>query len=159
MMRKLNHLRVRAKGEERGSAEIITTMIMLPIILWLIFSMIDISLYLNARSKVTNLARDGARAVAIYGGDDSRLNPYGKTIASDVKSRLWNGSKCSASACRGAPVVTCTPTVTNSAGQPVSCTIRYSYKSIYASNPITGFAGFLNKDFTVTEHARAETGF
>lgn len=144
---------------ESGSSEVITTLMVIPLVLWLIFSLIDTSLYMQARSEVQNVARDGARQVAIYGGNDSRLNPDNKAISQQVFDRLYQNGKCTASVCDAPPIVTCTPNATTAGGQEVGCTIEYSYRAIYGNNPITGFAGFLAQSFTVTETAFAETGF
>lgn len=146
--------------DESGDSEIITALLVLPMIIWLIFSTIDVSLYMNTRSSVQNAARDAARQVAVYGGDNSRLNPYApNTVALTARNTLWNGSKCTPSACKQAPEVTCTPTIVAKAGDVVSCTIKYYYTTAASGNPISGFAGFLNKPFTVTETARAEVGY
>jgi len=146
-------------GSDRGDSEIITTLMVIPLVIWLIFSLIDTSLYMQARSEVQNVARDGARQVAIYGGNDSRLNPDNKSISQQVFDRLYQNGKCTASVCTTPPVVTCTPNSTTAGGQLVSCSITYSYSAIYGNNPITGFAGFLGHSFTVSETAFAETGF
>ena len=150
-------LKPRSKSENGGS-EIITTLMILPLILWLIFSLIDVSVYLTARSSVQNAARDAARQVSVWGGNNSRLNPLGVTVATATFNQLYNNGKCTPGACTRPPVVSCTPEVTNRPGDSVQCSITYYYRSIYAGNPITGFASFLNHSFTVVETARAETG-
>lgn len=158
-MRRLTNFLDSKRRKERGDSEVITALMVIPLVVWLIFSLIDVSLYMQARSEVQNVARDAARQVAIYGGNDSRLNPFGKTISQAAFDRLYQNGKCTASKCVEPPKVTCTPSSTNASGQQVVCTITYRYSAIYGNNPISGFAGFLGSSFTVSETARAETGF
>lgn len=148
----------KARNNESGSGEVVAVLFMLPLVLWLILSLIDVSIYFQARTSVQNVARDSARQVAIWGGNKSPLNPSSTAIATNAKNTLWNGKKCSPSACSKAPAVTCTPNKTSRAGQQVSCSITYYYKSVAPGNPFTGFSGFLNKKFVIKEVARSETG-
>lgn len=149
------------RQNERGSAELVSFIFVIPLLAWLIFSLIDISLYMNARSEISNVARDAARQVAIYGGNDNPLlNPYKSgTIAANIKKSLYSGGKCTASGCKKAPTVKCTPAVTKKPGEMVQCSITYHYKSALGGNPIAGFADFLGSSFTVQETARSEAGF
>lgn len=148
------------RQNDSGSGEVIATLFMTPIVLWLIFSLIDVSAYFQARTSVQNAARDGARQVAIWGGNNSPLNPTTQSVAQITKNNIYNAStgKCTPGACKQPPKVTCTPDRTAQAGQQVSCTIVYYYQPAASGNPFTGFTGFLNNSFTITETARAETG-
>lgn len=158
----LNALRSRARGE-RGSGELITAMIIIPVILALILSLIDMALYMQARSHVSSAARDGARMVAIYGGNNNpALQPPGfggKTVQRVIRDRLWNGSRCTLSHCTSQPTVRCTPSVTTRAGEQVECSVTYRYRSLYGNSPLNIFKGVTGKAFTMQGTARAETGF
>lgn len=158
MRKLLNSLRMKS---ERGDATIVTTLLVVPILFFLILTMIDVSYYFQARSAVQSVTRDAARQVAIYGGNNNKaLNPNGnKTVAKVALEKLYSGGKCTQSGCNSAPVVTCTPTTTTQAGQEVSCTTRYSYKTINPANPITKMFGFTSDTIVVKEYAKAETGF
>lgn len=158
LQKHLGRLRDREQGE-RGDGELVTALFIIPIVLWILFSLIDISLYMQTRSEVQNVARDSARQVAIYGGNNSRLNPYGDSIARVTLERLYQDGKCTPGLCEKAPTVQCTPGTATQAGQQVGCSITYHYRAIFGNNPITGFAAFLGSEFTVTETAYAETGF
>lgn len=151
----------RRKQSESGSTEVITTLFMIPIILWLILSLIDVSLYFQARTTVQNVARDSARQVAVWGGNESPLRPYEVPVNVNGFNALFNSATqtCKPGNCKTAPLVNCTPPLTAYAGQEVSCTVVYEYKAINPGNPLTGFTGFMNKPITITEYARAETGF
>lgn len=155
MLKKISKIK-----NEKGESEIITLLFILPLLVWLIFSVIDVSLYMNVRSTVANAARDGARQAAIYGGNNSRLNPNSPTsVAEGIKATLWDGTKCRPSACTAPPEVTCTPDITSNSGEIVKCSIKYYYTSAAPGNPFAGFSNFLTKPFTVTEVSRSETGF
>jgi Flp pilus assembly protein TadG len=150
---------LKQKKSERGSGEVITALIMLPLVIWLIFSLIDVSLYFTARSNVQNVTRDAARQVAVWGGNASRLNPSNQAVDKAAYNLLYVNGKCTASSCTKPPVVKCTPQVTTVAGQTVACSTTYHYSAANKNNPISGFASILNRSFTITETARSETGF
>lgn len=160
-MKTMRTLLAHRTREEKGAAEIISILFTVAIMTWLIFSLIDISLYMQARSAVQNVARDAARSVAIYGGDKSNLNPSGKKISEQTQAMLYSGGKCTISKCPNGykPKVSCTPTVTKSAGEVVSCTVTYKHQAIYGNNPITGFVSMVGGEFKIRETARSETGF
>lgn len=147
--------------DESGSTEVVTTLIMIPLVLWLILSLIDVSLYFQARTSVQNVARDASRQVAVWGGNDSNLKPYQGSVSTNAYNSLYNVNtgKCTVGACSQPPTVTCTPSIAPNAGTEARCTVVYHYKAINPGNPLTGFTGFMNKPITITEVARSETGF
>lgn len=149
-------LRKRFKGEN-GDSEVISVLFIIPIVILLLFAFIDVSMYFQTRSTVQTMTRDAARSVAIYGGNDSRLNPNSKSISATLKDQLYKNGKCTVSSCGSAPQVKCTPTVTNRAGQITTCSVRYQYKSLNPLNPIS--SPITNKQYIVTASSRAETGF
>lgn len=142
---------------ERGDSELVSLLVVIPLVIWIIFTIIDVSMYMQARTKVQSVVRDGARQVAIYGGNNSSLNPYDVTVANQTKTMLYKNGKCIGVRCAEQPTLTCTPAVATQAGQQVSCTSTFTYKSIYGFNPF-GF-NFLMRPFEITEYAFSETGF
>lgn len=144
------------RKEDRGASDIITILFLLPILLLLIFSMIDLSLYVMARSTVQGVARDGARQVAMWGGNESSLRGKASAPTANMKTALVHGNgNCKPSACTKAPVIQCTPKQTSAAGDNVSCSVTYSYRSVTGNYSL--FSALTNQSFTVTQTSRAET--
>lgn len=144
---------------ERGGSDVVVILLTIPLVMFILLSLIDVSLYFQARTTVQNVTRDAAREVAIWGGNNSPLNPTGTTVQAQALNRLWDGTKCRSVSCSRKPTVSCTPTRTTRAGQEVSCTTRFYYASLFPRNPITGFGAMTNRVIEVTEYARSETGF
>lgn len=154
-IRSLNKLR-----EERGSAELPVTIILLPFVLFLIFALIDMSFYMNTRSTVQSILRDGTRMVALYGGNSgsSPLNPTGKNVDTIIADRLWQNGACTQSICDAKPVVSCTPNVSNALAQDVSCTVRYDYHPV-VNDFFFGFSAVTDTPFSLKETSISETRF
>lgn len=54
---------------DRGDSTLVSTILVIPLILGILITMIDVSVYFANRGQVLNMVRDGARQVAIFGGD------------------------------------------------------------------------------------------
>lgn len=151
------------RRDETGSAEIITTLFVMPFLLYLILALIDVSLYMNTRSSVESVTRDGVRQASMWGGtgQNVRLNPTGKSVDTLIFERLYSGDKCTYSSCIAPPSVTCGPTQVSNAGTPITCSVTYKYKSVVPGMSLLGFEGITkNADgFTITEKALSETGY
>lgn len=158
--------------KERGAAEIVQTLFMLPLSIILILAMIDFGFFFSARTTVQNITRDAARQVAMNGGVDTRLSNY------DVEKALSRGiydsksKSCSYVGCTGPPQkVDCYVIGTGGkhvsqatqAGQDVACEVSYKYAPIsFFNNGILfskGKGNVFSKTYTIVEHARSETGF
>lgn len=65
---------------ERG--DVVQTIFMLPIAIFLLFALINLSSYFSIRAQIQDTARSGARLVALYGGNGTGavLNKTGKTV-------------------------------------------------------------------------------
>jgi hypothetical protein len=74
---------------DRGAAAV-ETAIVLPLLLLLIFGLVDFGRMLNAQIVVTEAAREGARAGAL--GDDPV--PRAKAVASDLEVTVDPGTPC-----------------------------------------------------------------
>lgn len=162
MFRKMNSLLFRAREEGRnefGASDLVTAVLMIPLAVYLIFSLINVTFYMQARSSVQQVVRDGVRQVALYGGQQSNLplNTSGKTVSSLVKSALYKNGDCTKSFCYKPPVVSCSPGKASKVGQQVSCKVTYTYKPLV--NDIFGFAAMTAKPFTISETSLSETGY
>lgn len=56
-------------ASDRGDSTLVSTILVIPLILGILITMIDVSVYFANRGQVLNMVRDGARQVAIFGGD------------------------------------------------------------------------------------------
>lgn len=163
-MRKLIQ-RLSKRRNERGSAEVISMIFVMPFLLFLILALIDVSLFMNTKTSVQNVTRDAVRQAASWGGTAStvRLNPTGLNTAQLIKNRLYNSStgKCTYSNCISPPVVTCTPAKASTAGTDISCTVTYKYKTVVPGSDLLGFSSLTSgpSGFTITEHSITETGY
>lgn len=166
----------RKTRDERG-AEAVAMMIVIPVLVVLVFALIDVGMMFRARMLVENVYRDAARGAAADGGN---MNPRTNTMgykAWDVwgHEQLWDGSKCRVADCKsgeGAPTIDCQTltspagveqrgNVAPQAGYLITCSGHYPYKPINGAllnGPLgLGFGGLL-KEFEVSVSARAETG-
>lgn len=146
---------------EEGS-DIVTTLFMIPFILGLIFVMVDVSSYFQARSAVQSIVRDGARQVALYGGQAANipLNEADKSVANQVRSRLWQNGQCVVSACTSAPVVVCGPNRATSLNADAFCRVTYSYRG-FGGGLVQwlGFGAVIDPPFEIEERFKVETKY
>lgn len=152
--------RLRARRRDENGNDVITSVFMLPLIIGLIVTMIDVSTYFQARSEVQNITKNAARTIALVGGNSAKipLNNLGKTPSDIARSQLWDGSKCLPTACSAAPTVTCTPNIARSLNQTVTCTTVYRYQS--AGGALVqwlGFGDLLSVPIRAVETTRSET--
>lgn len=145
---------------ERGAADMIAALTLTPIILFLLFAIIDISLWLNTKAHIEAATRDGTRIAAMWGGaGNTPLNTTGKNIPSSIKSKLYNGKSCTRSNCTRVPKVSCTPSKVRTAGSQISCTTTYYYKSLFGKADLLGFGGITSKPIVYKSTAISETGY
>jgi len=148
-------------NHEEGN-DIVITLFMLPFVLGLIFSLIDISSYFQVRSTVQNATRDGARQVALYGGSSNNipLNTTGKNVSQMVKDKLYNGTNCIPSSCPTPPVVTCGPGKATNLNADAYCDVTYRYNSV-GGNLVQwlGFGGLLSAPIKTHESFKVETKY
>lgn len=154
----INRLRSRRR-DERGN-DLITSIFMIPIILGLIFVLIDVSVYFQARSEVQNVARDSARTIALLGGDSKSipLNNLGAKPSELGLKSIWDGSKCLPSACSKKPTISCSPDKATQLNQQVTCRVNYFYQP--AGGALVSWLGFgdlLTLPISSSEVFRSET--
>lgn len=142
-------------------ADVVQTIFMFPIALFLLFALINLSSFFQLRAEVQNVARDGARLVALYGGNSVNAvrNTAGKTVETQLMGLLWKDGRCTLSYCTTRPVIDCTPDIAASAGQTVTCNIRYSYSPIApVPEGLEGLNGVVAQPISVTATYVSETG-
>ena len=146
---------------DRGDSELVSLLIVLPLVLGILFTIIDTSIYFSNRAVVQTAVRDSARTVAIMGGNgtNSQATPiekkYGTTIATacaglSTDPRVKNAYRVGVSTvieCQALQSykadtslinvtinsLTCTPVVARGVGAKTSCTVTWKYGSIPGS--------------------------
>lgn len=153
-----------SKRGENGAADLIVTLVTIPFAVMLILATIDIGMYMNTRAHVDSVTRDSARQVAMWGGaggpSEVRLNPTKQTTTKNLMNKLWSADGyCYKSHCTKQPKVTCSPSITRSAGTEVYCEVTYYYKSIVPGSELLGFGAITAQPFTTKSIAVSETGY
>lgn len=164
-MRKFLLKRVRS---DRGDSTMISLVIVIPVVLAVLFTIIDSGIYFTNQHSISSAARDAARTVAIYGGNGTKTDyttierAYGKTNScpnAEIKALTANQSSTECGLINflaaspnliGVKInkVSCSPSVTSAIGQDVSCTVDWEYGGIPGSsmgfirNPDTGESPF-----------------
>jgi Flp pilus assembly protein TadG len=161
-------------GRESGASDIVVTLFMMPIVLGLVFALIDISSYFQVRAQVQNITRDGARQVALYGGTSPTIplnvqKTGGTDVTSQVFAKLYKNGNCTLSACGSgtesgtaakSPSVTCTPSIARTLNANATCSVTYYYRSIgggIAQN--LGFGAIVSVPIKISETFKVETRY
>lgn len=154
----MNKFKKRVK-EDRGAAEAVAFIMLLPVIMFVLFSFADMGVNFNIRNQMQTAAEGGARAVAIYGGTDTEVKKrYGTTkdlnemivgVLEDgrvkeeglipkgiMESKLVNNIS-----------VACFPTRASAAGEKVWCDITYDYVGLLNTG---GYFNLRGKEITAT---------
>lgn len=162
----LKFLKKRSKNE-KGDATLISLIVALPIVLLVLFTLIDSGLYFMNSQSISSAARDAARTVAIYGGNGNsskyttieKAYSVGTKCTSDTKKLTASGTstECalvdllgSSPMLSGVKInkVSCGPPVTTGIGQDVTCTVQWDYSGIpgsaisFIKSPTTGKSPF-----------------
>lgn len=159
------------RNSEDGAGELYSALIVIPIMLIMLVSIIDVGGYYLAIGRVADTAKEASRQVAIYGGSDSTLavQKLGKSVESNLSSLLYQNGNCTPSRCTAPPVVNCTGKNEGAAGliQPgdnVNCTVTYYFDSVLsnvvptAAGPLNlGIVSFLETEKVVVQYSVAET--
>lgn len=164
--------KVRKRQQETGSSDLITTVLMIPFVVFSLLAMVDIGLYFQSRMTAQNMARDAVRQVAMWGGTDTRLTPY------NIEERLEDSldDVCGQLRCKTPPKAVCgignaanakatrgnyAKVQASEAGQNTYCIIEYRYApvSFIADQAFGGFNDVFNLPVKVVEQGQTETGF
>ena len=169
MILKLREKMFREGPREKGSTTV-ETVFMMPIAIFILFAMINLSSYFSVRAQVENVAREGARLVALYGGQSTNAirNTSGESVENQVMDLIWDSetNQCEFSFCESAgngnqrqPVVSCTPNIARNAGEIVECTIQYWYSPLApVPSGLEGLNGVFGQPITVSVTYVSETG-
>lgn len=166
MIEKLRNF-VKKRRDENGSADLVVTLFMLPLAVFLILALIDLSMYMNTRSSIESVVRDATRQSAMWGGTGTvangvRLNTTGLNAAQRITNALTTtGGKCKFSNCVPGkpPVATCSPAKVAVAGTTITCKVTYYYKTVTPGTDLLGFSKITSRGFTITSTALSETGY
>lgn len=155
---KLNKNLKNKKNSERGDT-LVTSLILMPVLIALLLTFIDMSVFMANRSQVQGIARDGARTVAIFGGNGTAFRQTSLEAAYGSTNSIIGGStteSCSKGVLSGhtgiecnildslktstltsvdynSLDVKCSPEKSNRIGEPVECTIDWKYNGIPGS--------------------------
>lgn len=149
-----------AKQSKESGSDVVAVVLLIPIIIVLLFTMIDVSFYFQARSAVIAATKDGARMTALFGGSSKSipLNNLGKDTPNITLGKIWNGKACVPSGCTQKPWVSCAPSKAYTLGEQVSCRTTYKYKPMSGHlADLIGFNNILNVPIDITEYTQSET--
>lgn len=147
MIKLLRTLLKNARSDSGDS--LVTALIVFPLVVSLLVTGIDFGVFLNNKSYITNAAREGARTVAILGGNGSNdiSDKYGKpaslatcagmsNVECDLYLTLDSAPLVQATLENGDPKtdIKCTPNKTSYVGEQVSCTVKWRYKGLPMSS-------------------------
>lgn len=153
MMKKLRKL----LREDVAESNLVAAVFLVPFVVVSAATAIDGVLLMQNRSLLETKARDGARTVAILGGNGS--TPIQREQGLDPnfdKSSLEGEVKNTSPAQTNVKQVRCTPEITKKLGDPVECAITFSYKHL----PLSLFSLFMGgEETTVYGTARSEVGY
>lgn len=138
------------RGDGAGS-ELVSMLFIIAFFLPVMISIMEFSLWGVNRSQVSSIARDGARAVAIVGGNGTESQStqlegaYGlppsvcnnvpsKTASTPIECNLYNAlNNTKGLIAVKIDKVHCTPIQTGSIGSRTTCTVEYTYYGIPGS--------------------------
>ena len=115
--------RSRGRSEDRGSAAV-EFVLVLPVLLLILFAIVDFGRMLNAKIVLSEAAREGARAVALAGtgAADQRVNAVVSDLSGDID--------------RPYQIVGCDP---NDPASDATVTLTYHFEFV---TPLAVLAGF-----------------
>lgn len=152
--------KLKTKRSKESGSDVVAVVMLIPIIVILLFTMIDVSYYFQARSAVISATKDGARMTALFGGSSQNipLNNTGKDTSAVIIGKIWNGVGCIPSQCNQQPWASCTPAKALTLGQQISCRTTYSYKPMSGNlAELIGFGAILNVPIDIVEFTQSET--
>lgn len=113
---------IKRRHKDSGDSELVSLLILLPLVLMLLFTMVDTTIYFANRSQIQSAVRDGARSVAIMGGNGT--SSMGTAI--EAAYGVPRASACSE--------IVRTSNVTKKAYKSTSTAIECSVLQKYATN-------------------------
>lgn len=153
-------------GSDRADS-LVSSVFILPVIFFMLITTVDMGIYMSNRGQIQAVARDGARTIAIMGGNGtstqqtSLMRSYGTTDSCknlDLKGIKTNGTPVECNIINGLnntsglvnitiTSVKCNPQYTNAIGQKVNCEVKWTYGGIPGSAmTFVREGGSFNKD-------------
>jgi len=144
-------------SQERGAGEMAAAIVVIPLMIALVFTLIEVAVAMHYRSRVDSVVQDVVRGVANDGAvynSRTYTGPRGSGFEQDGRGWQEYGQRAleelcgtNSTRCKQAPTITCTPTTLGIyAGDVASCTVNFYYKPVTGSlldNPVMnlGFGG------------------
>lgn len=151
--------------DDESGAEVIETVLLMPIFILLFLFLLYWSFYPYARSMMMNVASEGADMVSIYGGNNG---PYAPTrvinaggVDKYVKQNV-NSNVHSAFVKVGGDhdwTMTCTPESANNVGDSVKCTVTYYYAPVFNPFAMASILNNPNMQYLVGQSTVSKTAF
>jgi Flp pilus assembly protein TadG len=171
--------------KDRGDSTLVSTIIVIPLIVAILITIVDTSMFFSNRAYIVNATRDAARTIAIFGGDGTpttetplehaygsvsdpcaglksnpmiavKADPY--TANTDVECQLMANLASSAGLVNTKITgVECGPNVSTFIGQQAYCDVTWSYAGVPASGLTLLRAGG-NTKFASSEDNALESG-
>jgi Flp pilus assembly protein TadG len=128
-------------GDKRG-ASVVEFAIILPILILLLFGIIEFSVLFYDKAVITNASREGARAGIVYNYPD----PVTEGEIQQVVLDYCAGHLITFSETSTEPLVIIIPASTTGleAGQPLTVMVTYDYQFLVLPNFVTALTGGIN---------------
>lgn len=123
---------------------LVTTIIVVPLLISTIITGVDYGFLMNNQSAVSNAARDGARTIAILGGNDpNNISAKYGNDSINASECFLNGVPLSVTECQiyqtletsslvqlNLNTIECSPGTTSYVGQDVECDVSWNYEGL-----------------------------
>jgi Flp pilus assembly protein TadG len=150
----INKIKAKFKSE-KGSAEIVSALITIPIFLIILTIIIDTGNYYFAKGTIADTTKEFTRQVAIYGGSNSSLavnKNGGQSVQTKLRDNLVNKMGGSVNITN----VSCTSATGIEPGSEVSCSTTYSYNATGGLGAF-GINTYFTQPITITQYSISET--
>lgn len=148
--------------QDRGDSTLVSTIIIIPLVIAILITIVDTSMFFSNRAFLVNATRDAARTVAIFGGDgtpaaetpleraygsatdpcagnirqyarvDTAYDPF--VASSDIECQLMMNLVGTAGLVNVRVIdVQCGPNITTFIGQQVFCEVAWNYDGVPGS--------------------------
>lgn len=151
---------IKRMKSDKGASNTISFIVIIAFIMTMLVSFIDVGLYFNTKNQMQTAADNGARSVAMYGGNDTEVRDFrgGSTSPQELvrisipdayknptanKTVVLNNVKCDVESSKPGNKIT--------AGDHVYCDVTYTY------NGIAGGFGLFNLGRGKSEDSKSMT--
>jgi Flp pilus assembly protein TadG len=129
--------------QDKNGASAVEFAMVLPLLVMLVFGIIEFSLALYDKAVITNASREGARAAIVFRHPTLTAAELTDLVKTTVNNYCGNYLISPGDANKA---VTIDPIPDNCSvpGTPITVNVRYQYKSLVLPNLITDFIGTIN---------------